>query len=564
MARNNRNRKRDLLQLLLVLAAVALFNLISTYWFFRWDLTAEKRYTISPVTVELMKQLDKEVMVKIYLGGDLTVDFQRLSRATREMLDEVGRFSGATFTYEMIDPLKQPQALSDLKDFGLNAVPVFDTEADGRKTQFNIYPYAIFGMGGYQVSVSLLDNLSGRSGVENLNSSMESLEYKVVDAIRRLKTDETPSVAFLEGQSELDELDVYDITEALSQYFQVDRGVLGRDAHSLDNYKVVIVAKPQTAFSEKDKLILDQYIMRGGRVLWLVDAVNVTLDSLRHASETVGLATDINISDMLFRYGVRINPELVQDVQAALIPVNVSQPGEKAQLEPMPWMFNPLLNTNLQHPVTRNVNVVKTEFASSIDTVGENDVTKTILLQTGRFSRRMPVPVFISLAMVSERPVPEAFNQSGIPVAVALEGHFQSLFANRPIPPGVDFSSEELMKNSKATRMIVVADGDVIRNEVRQRHGAQPQAIPLGYDELSHQMFGNKQFVVNAVNYLADDEGWMALRNRSYELRLLNREVLANSLTFWKWFNVSLPLMLLLILGVVLPLRRRYKYGRKG
>jgi ABC-2 type transport system permease protein len=515
------------------------------------------------VTVNLLKQLDKDVMVKVYLGGDLTVDFQRLARATREMLDDVGRFSGASFTYELIDPIKQPQALTDLKDFGLNAVPVFDTEADGRKTQFNIYPYAIFGMGDYQVSVSLLDNLSGRSGVENLNSSMESLEYKVVDAIRRLKTNETPSVAFLEGQSELDELDVYDITEALSQYFQVDRGVLGRDAHSLDNYKVVIVAKPRTAFSEKDKLILDQYIMRGGRVLWLVDAVNVTLDSLQHSSETVGLADDINISDMLFRYGVRINPELVQDVQSALIPVNVSQPGEKAQLEPMPWMFNPLLNTNLQHPVTRNVNVVKAEFVSSIDTVGENDVTKTVLLQTGRFSRRMPVPVFISLGMVRERPDQEAFNQSGIPVAVALTGHFQSLFANRPIPPGVDFSSDELMKNSKATRMIVVADGDVIRNEVSQRHGAQPQIVPLGFDKLSHQVFGNKQFIVNAVNYLADDEGWMALRNRSYELRLLNREVLANRLTFWKWFNVALPLLLLLI-GLIIPLRRRYKYGRKS
>ena len=227
-------------------------------------------------------------------------------------------------------------------------------------------------------------------------------------------------------------------------------------------------------------------------------------------------------------------------------------------------MFNPLLNTNTDHPVTRNLNPVRGEFVSSIDTVGNNpSVEKEFLLQTGRYSRRMPVPVYISLAMVNEQPLPESFNDSRIPVAVSLEGTFPSLYAHRPIPPGVDFDAKELKTESAPTRMIVVADGDIIKNEVRMRHGSNPQTVPLGYDEMSNQTFGNKQFIVNAVNYLGDDMGWMSLRNRNYQLRLLNREVLSNRLTFWKWLNVVLPLVILLLLGIGIPIWRKHKYGRR-
>jgi ABC-2 type transport system permease protein len=558
-------RKRDLIQLSIILVSVVIINLISVSWFFRLDLTSEKRYTLAPVTRNFIRNLDNEVLVKVYLAGDLNVGFQKLARATRETLDEFRMISRGNIRFEFVDPAKNKSVGDELAEFGLRPVPVFEAAADGRRIQSNVFPYAIFRIGEYEIGVNLLENLPGLSGAENLNISMESLEYKITDAMRKLITDETPAIAFLEGHGELDELDVWDITEALSHYYQVDRGSLTDDPFILDNYKAIIVAKPQEYFSQKDKFILDQYLMRGGRILWLIDAVNVTLDSLRSATQTVGLATDVNLSDQLFRYGVRINHELLQDIQAAMIPVNTANPGQQPQIVPMPWMFNPLLNTSMEHPVTRNVNVVRGEFVSSIDTVGTiEDISREVILRTGRHSRRIAVPVFISLAMVNEQPVRENFNTSYVPVAVSMEGSFPSAFANRPVPPGINMQPHEILYNSKPARMIVVADGDIIRNDVRMRHGASPQPVPLGFDEMSNQTFGNKQFILNAVNYLTDEEGWMALRTRSYELRLLDREKLSTQITFWKSINILLPLLFLVLIGVTVPVIRKIRYGKKG
>lgn len=560
----NRVVKRDLMQLAIVLVVIVLVNLVSARWFFRIDLTAEKRYTLAPVTRSFLRNLEHDVMVKVYLAGDLNVGFQRLARATKETMDEFRLVSRGAFMYEFIDPAANSQAIEELREYGLRPIPVFEAAADGRQIQSNVYPYAILHIDGYDIAINLLENMPGRSGAENLNISMESLEYKVTDAMRRLLIDEIPAIAFLEGHGELDELDVWDITDALSHYYQVDRGVLTDDPFILDNYQALIIAKPQDQFSQKDKFIIDQYIMRGGKVLWLLDAVNVTLDSLRRTTQTVGLATDFNLSDQLFRYGVRINHELLQDIQAAMIPINVARQGEQPQMVPVPWLFNPLLNTSMEHPVTRNLNVVRAEFVSSIDTVGNLEgIRRDVLLRTGRFTRRNPVPVFITLALVNEQPLREDFTSSFIPVAVSMEGKFPSAFTNRPVPPGVNIRPEEILHQSKPTRMIVVADGDIIRNDVRLRHGASPQPLPLGFDEVSNQTFGNKQFVLNAVNYLTDDEGWMLLRNRNYELRLLDREKLSSQITYWKVLNISLPLFLLLLLGLTLPMWRKYRYGTK-
>jgi len=562
MTKNN-IRNKDLRQLVLVIAGVVLINLISATYFFRIDLTAEKRYTLAPVTRNFLRNLDKEILVKIYLTGELNVGFAKLSKATKEMLDEIRYVSGSNLQYEMIDPNSNADAANTLKEFGLSAVPVFETAADGRKIQSRVYPYAVFMVDGYEAPVNLLENMPGLSGAENLNISMESLEYKMMDVLRRLMGEERTTVAFLEGHGELDELDVMDITDELSAYYQVDRGSLTDDPFILDAYKVLIVAKPQVPFSQKDKFVIDQYIMRGGRVLWLVDAVNVTLDSLRRSTQTVGLATDLNISDMLFRYGVRINPVLLQDIQSAMIPINVSARGETPRLVPVPWLFNPLLNTAMHHPVTRHVNVVKSEFVSSIDTVGaQSGLLKEVLLSTGRYTREMSVPVFITLALVNEKPEREDFRSAYIPVAVSMDGVFQSAFTNRPVPPGINIKPSEIKQNSEPTRMIVVADGDIIRNEVRLKHSGSPQVVPLGFDEMSNQTFGNKQFILNAVNYLADDQGWMALRSRNYELRLLDRDKLASEINFWKTLNIVLPVILLLVAGLIIPFWRRKRFSK--
>lgn len=560
---SNISRNRDLKHLTIVMAAIVIINLISAEWFYRIDLTSEKRYTLAPVTRAFLRNIDHEILVKVYLTGDLNVGFQKLSKATREMLDEIRYVAGSNLRYEIVDPNNEANARDVLKEFELSAVPVFETAADGRKIQSRVYPYLLFHVNDHEAPLNLLENMPGLSGAENLNISIESLEYKIMDVLRRLMGEEKPAVAFLEGHGELDELDVMDITDELSGYYQVDRGSLTHDAYILDAYKVLIIAKPQKAFSQRDKFVIDQFIMRGGSVLWLVDAVNVTLDSLRRSTQTLGLASDINISDQLFRYGVRINHVLLQDIQSAMIPINVSAQGDAPKLVPVPWLFNPLLSTALDHPVTRHVNVVKGEFVSSIDTVGHHEgVLREVLLSTGRYTREMAVPVFITLAMVNEKPEREEFRKAYVPVAVSMEGVFQSAFTNRPVPPGVNIRPADVKQQSISTRMIVVADGDIIRNEVRLRHSGSPQVLPLGFDELSNQTFGNKQFVLNAVNYLADDQGWMALRGRNYELRLLNRDMLTNEITFWKSLNIAFPLVVLVIAGLIIPFWRKRRFGK--
>lgn len=561
----NSIRKKDLKQLALIIVALIAMHIFSSIWHFRIDLTAEKRHTLSSVTRSFLKKNDKEILVRIYLEGDLNVGFQRLARAAREMLDEFKLASGGLLRYEFINPSEYSGITEELKEWGFSPIPVFEAEADGRQTRSNVFPFALFRIDEYELLINLLENLPGKSGVENLNISIESLEYKFTDVIRRLLSDEIPSIAFLEGHGELDEMEVYDITKALSHYYQVDRGVLMPDLpFILDNYEALIIAKPLEPFSQSDKFIIDQYIMRGGKVLWLIDAVNVTLDSLRKVSHTVGLATDLNLSDQLFRYGARINHDLIQDVQAALIPINTAAPGEQARIVPAPWLFNPLLGNNANHSVSRNISPVRGEFVSSIDTVGRIEgVRRDILLQSSRFSRKLSVPVYISLALVNEEPLREEFVNSYVPVAVSMEGTFPSLFSNRPLPLDVHIKQQEIKHQSEPNRMIVVADGDIIKNEVRLPHGGSPQILPLGFDEMSNQTFGNKQFVLNAVNYLVDDEGWMSLRTRNYELRLLDREKLSSQLFFWKTLNVLSPLIILLIIGIAFPLWRKLKYGRR-
>ncbi|MFO7864643.1 MAG: gliding motility-associated ABC transporter substrate-binding protein GldG, partial [Salinivirgaceae bacterium] len=484
----------------------------------------------------------------------------------REKLDEFGVHAGTDLDYQFIDPSgndeEAKRAKEQIESFGLDPVPVFEAREDGSRKRSLVYPFMVIQSGDSEIAVDLLENIPGQSGAENLNASIEGLEYKITDALRRLLTEEMRKIAFLEGHGELDELDVIDITDALSKYYQVDRGNPGSNPEMLNEYEALVIARPTRSFSEPEKFAIDQYIMNGGKVLWLLDAINASMDSLQNNMQTMGLPLDVNLDDQLFRYGFRINPVLVQDVQAGVVPVNVAPPGESSRFVPMPWIFNPLLNTNTKHPVTRNVNVVKGEFVSSIDTVGDNlNTTVTPLLRTSRHSRTMKSPVYISLAHVEEQPRRENFPESHIPVAFAAKGEFSSVFTNRGMPPEVNYPAEKKRDVSEPTRMIVVADGDIIKNEIRQRESNNPGIMPLGFDESTNQTYGNKQFIMNAINYLTDEEGWMALRTRNYRLRLLDRDKVANESNYWKMLNLGLPLLLVLVAGFVVPFVRKKRFG---
>jgi len=554
-----------LVKLGVVIGALIALSWLSQQVFFRFDLTSEKRYTLSEKSKIFLKELPADLQVKVYLDGELNSGFRRLANATHEMLDEFKAEAGRNMRFEFINPEKRSEKqkkalMEELDGFGFEAQTVFETAEDGRKIESYVFPYAVVYFKDKMVGVKLLDNLPSKSGSENLNISIEGLEYKLTNAFRKLVSDEKPKIAFLEGHGELDELDVIEATDALSSFYQVDRGQIGTDANILAPYKAVIIAKPSQKFSEKDKFVLDQYLMNGGRLLYLIDAVNVTLDSLRTTPQTIGLYNDVNLDDQLFKYGVRVNPVVVEDIQAGRILMN-AKPTGKPQFVPVPWLYSPLLSTAQNHPVTRHINLVRGGFVGTIDTVGADlGLKRQVLLRTSQYTKVNSTPVFISMADVNKQPKQEDFSASHQSVALIQEGVFSSVFTNRRVPKGLD-PSIAVKEKSLPTRLMVVADGDIIRNTVRFK-STNPRIEQLGYDEGSKQVYGNKDFIVNAVNYLCDEEGWMQLRGRHLTLRLLDRQKLASGTALWKWLNVGLPILMVILGSVLFIYIRHRRFGR--
>lgn len=552
------------------LVCIAVAGAAASFMHFRADLTSEKRFTLSDVSVHYAGCLQNTVFVKLYLDGELNPGFRRLRRQTVELCQELSSASSKGVRVVCVDPADMGKSEADdfaksLSSAGLAGVPVFETKEDGQKTRTIVYPYAEITIGDKSLWVNLLENIQGLSGDESLNRSIEGLEYKLTDAISRLSRAETPKVAFLEGHGELDDYDVLDATDELAKYFSVDRGQISSDASILNPYKVLIIAKPTKPFPEKDKYAIDQYVMRGGRVLWLLDAVDLTLDSLRESPQTVGLPLDLNLDDMLFVYGVRIRPAVVEDMNCGMVPISVPSADGQSRIVPMPWLFGPLLATNLSSPVTRNVNFVRADFASPVDTVGEvASLTRLPLLRTSAHARVSASPVVAELMSIHRKQNPADFPHSHLTMALLEEGVFPSVFSHRRVPAGISGSSRQKESEAAPSKMIFVGDGDVIRNQVRFRNSDNPTVVPLGYDEITRQTFGNKDFIVNAVQYLADDDGLMALRNRTFTLRLLNRQVISEGTTVYKILAILLPLFLISCFGLAIFLVRKHKFARKA
>ena len=552
---------------LFVLMAVVALATLSFFVFFRIDLTSDGRYSISPQSKELMQSTNETMTLTLYLDGDLNPGFQRLKKSTVELVDELDVFANKGINFQVINPSEasssqeREKKQAELAALGMTPTAIYERDNEGKAIQKIVFPWIKISYGSKTVYVNLLKNIRGVSGEENLNISIENLEFELTDGIRRAMKTTVSKIAFIEGHGELNEAETYDISKSLSRYFQIDRGVIANDASILQPYKAIIIARPTVPFTEKDKFIIDQYIMQGGNVLWLVDGVRIARENLSVNGLSPAMELDVNLSDQLFKYGVRINANLLQDVQCAQIPVNIAPKGAKPQFESSPWFFAPLLLTSYQHPITKNITEVRSEFTSSLDIVGENKEVRTaLLLASSDNTHALATPTTIDLGSMPNATDKAYFNQAYLPVAVLLEGKFKSNFENRLAPEGLS-GNQQVLAQSMPAKQIVVADGDIIRNETNGI-ASDSTTLALGFDRYMNQQFGNREFIQNALLYLADDPKWLELRSRSLKLRLLNKQIISEQKLFWQITNIALPLFILVLVGLVYQYFRRRKYTK--
>ena len=554
------------LQLLSVVAGIILVWVISSFLRFRYDLTEDKRFSLSRPTRQVLSHLKNDIYIQVYLEGEIPIPLKRLKRSVGEMLDEFRIASGRKIDYEFINPsggkdARQREAqYQTLEKKGLNPIRLETGDSEGGSSQKIIFPGMIINYNGIEVPVNFLENNQSIPYEQNILHSVEGLEYEMIQTIATLSSDTINKVAFIEGHGEIPEIETADITMNLARFFTIDRGVIGGKPGILDKYAAVVIAGPEKVFNESDKLVLDQYIMNGGKVMWLIDEVAVNSDSLRFGT-TVGLYRPLNIEDQLFRYGARINPAIVQDIECVPIRLMVMSGGTRQQVVSAPWVYNPLLKPAANHPITRNLNRVEGEFVNYIDTVGlDPAIRKRILLSTSEYSRTVSPPVMISLKEAEMTPVEKNFNKQNLPVAVLLEGVFTSAFKNRMVSNLNDDKNLRIRTESKETRMIVIADGDIIRNEVK-RSGLNESPLPLGQDKYTRQVYGNRDFLINCLNWLVDKNGIMELRSRELKLRLLNYKIIKADKFKWQLINIAGPVIVVIIGGFFYSYFRRKKYA---
>ena len=562
---------------ILSIAIIILLNIISSFVFTRFDLTAEKRYSLAPATKKLLKKLDDVVFFKVYLMGDLPPGFQRLSNETREMLDEFRAYSN-NIQYEFVNPSDNPNAKDRneayrlLVERGLQPTDL-RVNKKGASSQLIIFPGAMASYHGKEIPVQLLMAQLQQDPNKVLNNSIQSLEYNLASAIKNLTTSIKPRIAFIDGQGELDNAETFDLQNALSEFYNVDRVVLHNKINSLalrlktdsthdiliNKFRAIIIAKPTKPFDERDKFLIDQFIMRGGRVLWLIDPVFASMDSLQKYNTTMGIPNDINLEDILFNYGVRLNVNLVQDLNALPIPVKTGQLGNQPQFDYFKWYFFPVLIPTINHPVVNGLNAIKTEFLSTLDTVSAPGVRKTFLLETSPYSRTINVPALIDLEILRQQPDEQMFRSGPLPVAVLLEGEFISSFQYRIPPELADNPSLGFRIKSKPTKMIILADGDIAKNQFQFSQG---YVLPLGYDQYTKQTFGNKDLMLNVVNYLCDDSGLISVRSRELKLRMLDNSKVESHRLYWQLLNILLPIFVIILFGIGKYRFRKYTYAR--
>ena len=577
-------KHNEILSLIITLIIIVLVNIIGSFVYTRFDLTSEKRYTLSDTSKDILKNLNDYVYFRVYLEGDFPAGFKKLRKETKEMLDEFRAYS-KFIDYEFINPsesndqTERNETYKILWQSGLNYYTE-TVQTNNGVQQIMVWPGIILSYRENELAIDLLSGQSGQTQEMVLNNSAQDLEFKLISAIKEISTSIKPTIAFTDGHGELSDLEVYDIANTISKKYNIKRATLNEQLNALmkrdydkdssivikPSFDAIIIAKPTIPFSEKDKFIIDQYIMYGGKVMWLIDPVSATMDSLQSKESTMGLALNLNLDDMLFNYGLRLNKNLLLAYPCAQIGLVTGQ-GNNLQSMLLPWYYFPLLSQASEHPIVRNLEAVKSDFVSSLEpTTSAPEIQKIPLLKTSDYTKVASAPVFISLDILNERPNAQMFPQKGMTTAYLLNGMFTSLYEHR-MPDAIAESAEIGFKTkSVKTSMIVIADGDIIRNQLAQLDYAKKNnkrigsPLPLGYDQYTNITYGNKQFIDNAISYLIEGEGLIGVRSRELKIRLLDMNKVNGSEITWQLINVVLPSALMIILGIVLAILRKKKY----
>ena len=558
-------KKKSITQLILVILVIVFINILAQLLFTRFDFTKEKRFTISDTSIQILQNLNTNITVTVYLEGEFPAGFKRLKRATKDLLIDYKAYAGSNLTFEFINPVEgknqdeQEEVYNSLVSKGIEPTNLSVNTENGL-SQKMIFPAAMVNANGREIPVKLLQTRIGLSPEEVLNNSIQNLEYAFSSAIKKVSSGGKPRVGFTEGNGELNDLQIQDAMKSLSDGYEVGRINLKSITYDgLQKLKVMVIAKPSIAFSELEKYKIDQFLMQGGKVIWALDQVNADLDSIRKStsSEQLAFQNQLNLDDQLFTYGVRINYDLVGDMNCSQIPVSVGQVGGQAQIQLVPWLFNPIIIPISTHPLVKNLEGIKTEFLNTIDTIEIKNIKKTILLTTSPFNRELNAPTIISLNMIEETPDPKLFQSNPKAVSVLLEGNFKSNFLNRAIPEGVNFNQNTIIK-SQFTKMLVFSDGDVFKNGVIEKDGS---ILPLGFDRYTQQTYGNKTLLLNSLDYLTDDSGLITLRVKEIKLRLLDKGKLVAEKTKWQLINTLVPLIMLILFGIFQHIYRKRKYA---
>jgi ABC-2 type transport system permease protein len=541
--------KQRIIKIAVFLIALIGLNVLASFVFFRWDLTEEKRYSISDATKRLLQNLDGQVVVKVYLTGDFPAGFERLERAVQETLESFSDYAGANIAYRFIEP-NDPKLQEELTQKGLIPTNLFANE-DGKRTERLVFPGAMLVYEGKEYPVQLLKGNQSASPEERLNQSYEGVEFELASAIRRLTLKEHKRIGILVGHTKVPPPRFSDLLATLQQNYDLYFDVQNPD--SWEKGDLLIIPKPDLPFTEDEKYRLDQFVMRGGKLVLFADGARVDSVSLEG---TFAQPSVLNLDDLLFKYGCRINQNLIKDLSCALLPLNVGNMGDKPQIKPMPWRFFPLINNFGKHPIVRNLDAVYTRFPSSIDTVDALGIVKTPLLLTSQYTKLLKAPALVAYNEARQQPDPREYNAGVKNVALLLEGSFSSLYNNRLLPNDPRMNS--FVGQGKPAKILVVSDGDMLVNDIDY---ARDAPFPLGYDRLSGKTFANKDFVLYAIDYLMDSEGLITARNKQVTLRPLDKIRLKEERTQWQLLNLLAPLVLIGLLGGVWQWIRKRKYA---